>query len=137
MIRLAASEAEMNPLRPRLPAQTRHRPAAAIGPLIAAVMLSGCVVGPSPGVVLSRLTPDQAGAASPARPLTDAEKKRYDEIDKQVIREQNEAMAADVWARHYPPYYAPPTVYGGFGGYYSGWGLGYYSPGYYSPGWWW
>jgi hypothetical protein len=126
----------MNPLKPRRNTRIRYRPAAALCALIAAAALPGCVVGPPPGVVLSRLAPDQPGAASPARPLTDAEKKRYDEIDTQVLREQNEAMAANVRARYYAPYYAPPVVYGGYGGYYSGWGVGYYSPGYYPPGWW-
>jgi hypothetical protein len=94
--------------------------------------LSGCVVGPAAGPVLSRLAPDQPGGASAARPLTDAEKKRYDEIDRQVLREQNEAMAANAWARYYVPYYAPPVVYGGYGSDYRGWGGGFYS-----PGWWW
>ncbi len=110
--------------------------ATAIGALIAVAALAGCVAAPPSGQVLSRLPPAQAGASSSVRPLTDAEKKRYDEIDKQVLSEQNEAMAANAWARYYAPYYAPPVVYGGYGGYYSGWGAGYYSPGYY-PGWWW
>jgi thiamine transporter ThiT len=88
-------------------------------------------------MVLSRLTPDQLDAAPPARPLTEAEKKRYDEIDKQVLREQGNAMAANVWARYCTPYYAPPVVYGGYGGYYRGWGVSYYSLGYNLPGWWW
>ncbi len=111
--------------------------AAVIGALIAAAALSGCVVAPPSGQVLSRLPPDRSGAPSSVRPLTNAEKKRYDEIDKQVLSEQNEAMAADTWARYYARYYAPPVVYGGYGGYYNGWGAGYYSPGYYPPGWWW
>ncbi|MEA3119537.1 MAG: hypothetical protein QOI13_2807 [Paraburkholderia sp.] len=127
----------MNPLKPRFNPQARRWMAAALGALPAAAILSGCVVGPPSGVVLSRLTPDQPGAASPARALTEAEKKRYDEIDKQVLSEQNAAMAADVWARYYTPSYVRPVGYGGYGGYYSGWGVGYYSPGYYSQRWWW
>lgn len=102
--------------------------------LAAATTLAACVVEPPFGPILSRLPPDAPGAASPARPLTTAEKKRYDEIDKQVLRDQNAAIAADNWARYYAPnYYPAPTVYGG---YVSGGGVGYYSPGFY-PGWWW
>lgn len=106
--------------------------------LALAPALAACVVGPPPGPILSRLPPDAPGAASPARPLTSAEKKRYDEIDKQVLKDQDAAIAADNWVRYYAPYYTPyyypaPTVYGG---YVSGGGFGYYSPGYY-PGWWW
>jgi hypothetical protein len=108
------------------------RSAAIATALTMTAAFSGCVVGPPAGPVLSRLAPDQPGAASAARPLTDAEKKRYDEIDRQVLREQNEAMAANAWARYYVPYYTPPVVYGGYGSYYRGWGGGYYS-----PGWWW
>lgn len=100
--------------------------------------LSGCVVAPPPGPILSRLAPGQPGAADSARPLSDAEKKRYEEIDKQVLREQNEAMSASSWARYYAPYYYPaPVTFGTYyGGWNSGWGVGYSSPGYY-PGWWW
>lgn len=106
--------------------------------LAAATTLAACVVEPPPGPILSRLPPDAPGAASPARPLTSAEKKRYDEIDKQVLKDQDAAIAADNWARYYAPYYAPyyypaPTIYGGYVG---GGGFGYYSPGVY-PGWWW
>ncbi|PMS33959.1 hypothetical protein B0G57_118116 [Trinickia symbiotica] len=128
----------MNPSKPaRAPFSPRGPLAVAIiGALVVSAALAGCVVAPPSGQVLSRLPPDQGGASPSARPLTDAEKKRYDEIDKQVLSEQNEAMAADAWARYYAPYYAPPVVYGGYGGYYGGWGAGYYSPGYY-PGWWW
>ena len=104
----------------------------------AVTALSACVVEPPAGPILSRLPPGAPGAASPASPLSSAEKKRYDEIDKQVLRDQDAAIAADNWARYYAPYpgpyyYPAPTVYGG---YVSGGGFGYYSPGYY-PGWWW
>lgn len=107
-----------------------------------AAALSGCVVAPPPGIVLSRLAPGQPGASESARPLSPEEKQRYAEIDKQVTREQNEAIAADAWARYYTPYYYPaPVTFGGYyGGWHSGWGVSYYSPGYYPgyyPGWWW
>jgi hypothetical protein len=105
---------------------------------IAAGLLAGCVVAPPPGPILSRLAPGQPGAADSARPLSDAEKKRYDEIDKQVLRDQDEAATASAWARYYQPYYYPaPVTFGTYyGGWNSGWGVGYASPGYY-PGWWW
>lgn len=99
--------------------------------------LAGCVVAPPPGPILSRLAPDQPGAAAPARPLTAEEKKRYDEIDRQVLREQNEALNERAWARYYTPYYSsPPIIYGGYSsGYYNGWGAGVGT--WYGPGWWW
>lgn len=112
----------------------RRRAAALLGVLAAAAVLSGCVAAPPPGPILSRLPPDAPGAAASAQPLTAAEKKRYDEIDKQVMREQDAAMAAGTWVHYYTPYYYPAPM--AYGGYYSGWGLGYYSPGFY-PGWWW
>ena len=104
----------------------------------AACVLAGCVVAPPPGPILSRLAPGQPGAVDSARPLSDAEKKRYDEIDKQVLRDQDEAATASAWARYYQPYYYPaPVTFGTYyGGWNSGWGVGYASPGYY-PGWWW
>lgn len=104
----------------------------------AVAALSGCVIAPPPGPILSRLAPGQPGAAESAHPLSHAEKKRYAEIDKQVLREQNEAMSANTWARYYAPYYYPaPVTFGTYyGGWNSGWGVGYSSPGYY-PGWWW
>lgn len=103
-----------------------------------AATLSGCVVAPPPGIILSRLPPGQPGAAESAHPLSAEEQKRYAEIDKQVTREQNEAISANQWSRYYVPYYYPaPVTFGGYyGGWNSGWGVGYYSPGYY-PGWWW
>jgi hypothetical protein len=124
------------------PAPRRVTAAAACAAVLAA--LSGCVVAPPPppsGVILSRLAPGQPGAADSAHPLSPEERKRYADIDKQVIREQNEAIAADAWTRYYAPYspyyYSPPVSFGGYyGGWNSGWGVGYSSPGYY-PGWWW
>jgi hypothetical protein len=115
-----------------------NRLARATAATIAACLLAGCVVAPPPGPILSRLAPGQPGAAQSARPLSDAEKKRYDEIDKQVLRDQDEAIAANAWARYYQPYYSPaPVTFGTYyGGWNSGWGVGYASPGYY-PGWWW
>lgn len=114
------------------------RAASALICAAALTALAGCVVGPPPGPILSRLAPGQPGAADSAHPLSAEEKKRYDDIDEQVLREQNEAMSAEAWARYYAPYYysTPVTVGGYYGGWGNGWGMNYYSPGYY-PGWWW
>ncbi|TKC82701.1 hypothetical protein FAZ69_26410 [Trinickia terrae] len=102
--------------------------------LTGGAVLSGCSLDPQvPAPILSRLPPAQSGTA-PAPQLSAEEKQRYDAIDKQVLQEQNQAMAAEAWARYYAPYYAPAPI--AYGGYYSGWstGIGF---GYGSPGWWW
>ncbi|WP_414442499.1 hypothetical protein [Burkholderia sp. 22PA0106] len=108
---------------------------AALATVLAATLLAGCAVAP-PSTVLSRLPDGQPGAAAAqARPLTPAEKQRYDAIDKQVLREQDEVMSAEAAARaaYYAP--APVTVYGGYyGGWNNGWGYGYGYPGW---GWGW
>jgi hypothetical protein len=107
--------------------------------LAGGALLSGCTLDPQvPAPILSRLPPGQPGAA-PAPQLSAEEKQRYDAIDKQVLQEQNQAMAAEAWARYYGPYYTTPYYYPApvvYGGYYSGWstGIGF---GYGSPGWWW
>jgi hypothetical protein len=85
------------------------------------------VAGPAPSPILSRLPPQHPGAASTsAHPLSPAEKRRYDAIDKQVLRDQDQAIAdqaaAAAWARSYTP---PVTVYGGYGYGYGGYGYGY------------
>jgi hypothetical protein len=102
-------------------------------------VLSGCTLDPQvPAPILSRLPPSPPGTSS-VPPLSAEEKQRYDAIDKQVLEEQNQAMAAQSWARYYGPYYASPSYYYpapvAYGGYYSGWstGIGF---GYGSPGWW-
>ncbi|RQS53665.1 hypothetical protein DIE16_19620 [Burkholderia sp. Bp9090] len=100
--------------------------------------LAGCAVQPPTSTILSRLPePGASGGRPPA--LSSAERKRYDEIDRQVLREQNDAMAAEAAARAWS-YYSPPpvTVYGGYygGGWGNRWGTGIgYGYGY--PGWWW
>ena len=97
--------------------------------------LAGCAMPPPTSTILSRLPePGASGGQPPA--LSSAERKRYDEIDQQVLREQNSAMAAEAAARAWA-YYSPPpvTVYGGYyGGWGNRWGTGV-SYGY--PGWWW
>ncbi|RQR62158.1 hypothetical protein DIE19_12235 [Burkholderia sp. Bp9126] len=98
------------------------------------LVLAGCAVQP-PSTILSRL-PEQR-AAGQAQALTPAERKRYDEIDRQALREQNDAMAAEAAIRAWSYYTPPPvTFYGSYygGGWGRGWGTGV-SYGY--PGWWW
>ncbi|AJY13969.1 hypothetical protein K6W16_09245 [Burkholderia dolosa] len=106
-----------------------------IGVAVGTLAVAGCAVPPS-STILSRLPESGASAGQPPT-LSAAERKRYDEIDKQVLREQNDAMAAEAAARAWA-YYAPPpvTVYGGYysGGWGNRWGTGI---GYGYPGWWW
>jgi outer membrane murein-binding lipoprotein Lpp len=97
--------------------------------------LTGCVMDPpGPSPIYSRLPADQSGMASTAQPLTPEERARYDAIDRQVMAEQNQAIAADNAAQAYARYYSPPVnVYGGYygGGWGHGWGTGVgfgYSP---------
>ena len=101
--------------------------------------LTGCVMDPpGPSPIYSRLPADQSGAPNGARPLTPEERARYDAIDRQVLAEQNQSMAAEVAAQAWSRYYSPPvSVYGSYysGGWGHGWGTGV---GYgYAPGWGW
>jgi hypothetical protein len=124
----------------------------ALAAAFGAAALSGCAIQPVPSAdqssIVSRLpsnyayatpapeapppvavAPAQGTTAAP--PLTEQERKRYAEIDKQVQREQRESMAAyeaSRYAYYYPQpaYYAAPVVVGGYyGGYYGGYGYGY------------
>jgi hypothetical protein len=70
------------------------------------------------------------------QPLSPAEQQRYNQIDRQVLAEQQQAMAAEAAAQAYSQYYRTPvTVYGGYssGGWGNRWGtgFGYGYPGYY------
>lgn len=112
---------------------------AALALVAGAAALSGCMLDPpGPSPIYSRLPADQSGIAATAQPLTPEERARYDAIDRQVMAEQNQAMAADAAAQAYSRYAAPPvSVYGSYssGGWGHGWGTGI---GYgYSPGWGW
>jgi hypothetical protein len=115
------------------------RTAVALSLLAGSALLSGCVMDPrGPSPIYSRLPADQSGLPNGTRPLTEEERQRYDAIDKQVMAEQNQAIAADDAAQAWARYYAPPvTVYGGYygGGWGRGWGGGV---GYgYGQGWGW
>jgi hypothetical protein len=113
---------------------------AAFGALaaVSALLLGGCAVSypPTPHTVLSQLP---ESPRTPPTPLTPAEKRRYDEIGRQVLREQDAAMQADALARAWSRYpYAVTPVYGGYyrGRWGPGWGVGsgWGYPRYY-PGW--
>ncbi|AJX15360.1 hypothetical protein [Burkholderia ubonensis] len=100
----------------------------------ALLVLAGCAVQPA-STILSRL-PEERASGQPVT-LTPAERKRYDEIDRQVLREQDDAIATEAAIRAWSYYTPPPvTYYGGYygGGWGHGWGTGF-SYGY--PGWWW
>jgi hypothetical protein len=93
--------------------------------------LAGCMIDPpGPSPILSRLPADQsgAGAANTAPPpLTPEERARYAAIDRQVIFEQDQAIAAENAAQAWSRYYSPPVrVFGGYssGGWGRGWGTG-------------
>nr|WP_245746738.1 hypothetical protein [Paraburkholderia lycopersici] len=92
---------------------------------------------PGPSPIYSRLPASQSGVAGTAPVLTPEEKARYDAIDRQVLAEQDNAMAAEAAAQAWSRAYAPPvTVYGSYysGGWGRGWGTGV---GYGYPGWGW
>ncbi|KAG0163055.1 hypothetical protein DFQ28_010487 [Apophysomyces sp. BC1034] len=87
---------------------------------VSAMLLGGCVATypPTTRTVLSQL-PEQRSHAPMT--LTPEEKQRYDEIGRQVLREQNAAMQAQALARVWSRYpYAVTPVYGSWG---PGWGV--------------
>ncbi len=115
-----------------------RRGAALLAALAAAGALGGCVMEPpGPSPIYSRLPASQSGIASTAQPLTPQEQERYDAIDRQVLADQDRAIANEAAAEAWSRYYAPPvTVYGSYysGGWGHGWGTGV---GYGYPGWGW
>lgn len=125
----------------RFPLLHDLRAVAALSVLAGSALLTGCVMDPpGPSPIYSRLPADQSGSPNGARPLTEEERQRYDAIDKQVMTEQNQAIAAGNAAQAWARYYATPVpVYGGYYG--GGWGPGW-SDGVgvgvgYAPGWGW
>ncbi|SMG10447.1 hypothetical protein [Paraburkholderia susongensis] len=109
----------------------RHARALTVLAVIAGgAALAGCTIDPpGPSPILSRLPPDQAAAVSNTQPLTPEERARYDAIDRQVMFEQDQSIAAEAaaqaWSRYYSP--SPPVTFSaGFsrGGWGRGWGTG-------------
>jgi hypothetical protein len=104
------------------------RGAIALTLVAGSLAMAGCTLDPpGPSPIYSRLPPDQSGVAATAQPLTEAQRKQYDAIDRQVMADQNQQIAWDAAAQAWSRYYAQPvTVYGGYGGYYGGgWGPGW------------
>jgi hypothetical protein len=100
-------------------------------------LTSGCTLEPpGPSPIYSRLPADQSGVSTGTQPLTPEERARYDAIDRQVMADQDRAIAADAAAEAWSRYYAPPvTVYGSY--YSGGWGHGWGTGIGYGPGWGW
>lgn len=97
----------------------------------ASAALAGCQIDPpGPSPILSRLPADQTGPVDTSHPpprLTPDELARYDAIDRQVLFEQDQAIAAENAAQAWSRYYSPPvSVWGGYssGGWGRGWGSG-------------
>ena len=97
----------------------------------ASAALGGCQIDPpGPSPILSRLPADQPGTVDTTNAppqLTPEELARYDAIDRQVLFEQDQAIAAENAAQAWSRYYSPPvSVWGGYssGGWGRGWGSG-------------
>lgn len=129
--------------RPRLSC-SRLRPAGTPAALVAAVLLAGCA-GPLPRDVdgsppTARLMPNGV----PPAPITADEKDRLTQLNQQILRDQEAAIARQ--QQYEAMAYAYPNTnwslyYGGWGGGRWGAGVGVSSPGYWGGGWgypyWW
>src|SRR5882757_5568917 len=92
-----------------IPLLRRARTVAVLAVLAGSGAVAGCVMDPpGPSPIYSRLPADQSGMAATARPLTPEERERYDAIDRQVLSDQNQAIAAENAAQAYSRYYSPP-----------------------------
>ena len=139
---MIANKRFARPSRDRAPRINSLAALASLGGAVAAVtavtFTSGCTMDPrGPSPIYSRLPADPSGLVTKAPTLTPDERARYDAIDRQVLAEQDQAMAAEAAAQAWSRAYAPPvTVFGGYssGGWGSGWGTGI---GYGYPGWGW
>jgi hypothetical protein len=112
-----------------------------------AIALGGCALEPQGPTPIRRLPADQSNMAGAAHPLTPEERERYEANNRQVMAEQNQAIARDATAQAMARAATPPvTVYGGyFGGWRGpawsvgignpGWGPGWGRPGWGRPGW--
>jgi len=102
-----------------------------------ALALGGCALEPSGPTLISRLPADQSGVAGTAQPLTAEQRARYEAINRQVLAEQEDAIARDATAAALARAAAPPvTLYGGYFGGWRGpaWSVGFGNPGW-GPGW--
>ena len=88
--------------------------------------LTGCMMDPpGPSPIYSRLPSSQNQVA---QPLSPQEQERYGQIDRQVLADQQQSMAAEAAAQAYSQYYrAPVSVYGGYSN--GGWGGGRWGSG--------
>ncbi|SAL62620.1 lipoprotein [Caballeronia terrestris] len=94
--------------------------------IVSVTMFTGCMMDPpGPSPIYSRLPSAQTQSA---QPMTKEEQDRYNQIDRQALADQQQAMAVDAAAQAASQYYrAPVSLYGGYstggwGG--SGWGIG-------------
>ena len=98
------------------PERRRAAPhAARCAAVFAATLLAGCVSPPpqgTPGQIISRL-PSSSGAAAV---LSDAERARYQQIDKQVMADQDARNRARAWVDAIA---AIPVYYSGYSYYYG------------------
>jgi hypothetical protein len=102
---------------------------AVLAVVVGSAALAGCAIDtPGSSPILSRLPDDQPGSAMAAPPpLSPEELARYAAIDRQVMFEQDQAIAAENAAQAWSRYYSPPvSVFGGYssGGWGRGWGTG-------------
>jgi hypothetical protein len=108
----------------------KHRLSLILAVVAGGAALAGCSIEPSgPSPILSRLPPDQAEAVGNAQTLTPDDRARYDAIEREVMFEQDQSMAADATAQAWSRYYSrsrPITFSGGFstGSWGRGWGTG-------------
>jgi hypothetical protein len=112
---------------------------AMLGALCTGVALtSGCTLEPpGPSPIYSRLPAAQSGISTGPQSLSPDERARYDAIDRQVMADQDRAIAAEAAAEAWSRYAAPPVTFSGSyysGGWGHGWGGGI---GYGYPGWGW
>ncbi|WP_059412936.1 hypothetical protein [Cupriavidus basilensis] len=129
---------------PNAPAAAARRLPGALGALLlGAALLGGCAglprdINGSPPT--ARLVPNSI----PPAPITPEESQKLGTLNRDILREQDAAIArqqqAEAYARAYS-YYAYPSpswnlYYGGWGGRHWGGGVGF-SSGYGYPGWGW
>ncbi|HEY1609556.1 MAG TPA: hypothetical protein VGG24_09835 [Paraburkholderia sp.] len=127
--------------KPHSPLHAAPALAAAGGAMAVAIPLAlgGCALEPQGPTPISRLSADQSGVAIAAPPMTPQARERYEAINRQVLADQNQAIAREATADALARAYATPRV-SLYGGYFGGWGggpnwsVGFGNPGF-GPGW--